>query len=85
MSSASICCCAGPDGATWKGQPEAPQAAGVIHSDFERGFIRAETITYADFVRCGGELGAKEVGKMRVEGKSYRVADGDVLYVLFNT
>jgi len=63
----------------------APQAAGVIHTDFERGFIRAETIAYADFVACGGEQGAKEAGKMRSEGKSYRVADGDVMHFLFNT
>lgn len=62
----------------------APQAAGVIHGDFERGFIRAETIAYADFVSLGGEQGAKEAGKMRSEGKAYRVADGDVLHFLFN-
>ena len=60
----------------------APQAAGVIHGDFERGFIRAETIAYDDFVACGGEQGAKEAGKMRVEGKTYVVADGDVLHFL---
>ena len=63
----------------------APQAAGVIHGDFERGFIRAETIPYADFIACNGEQGAKEAGKMRSEGKTYRVADGDVLHILFNT
>ncbi|KAA0916690.1 redox-regulated ATPase YchF [Aquicoccus porphyridii] len=62
----------------------APQAAGVIHGDFERGFIRAETIAYDDFVACGGEQGAKEAGKMRVEGKGYEVKDGDVLHFLFN-
>ena len=62
----------------------APQAAGVIHTDFERGFIRAETIAYSDFVACGGEQGAKDTGKMRSEGKTYRVADGDVLHILFN-
>ncbi|KPP85727.1 MAG: GTP-binding protein YchF [Rhodobacteraceae bacterium HLUCCO07] len=62
----------------------APQAAGVIHGDFERGFIRAETIAYDDFVACGGEQGAKEAGKMRVEGKAYEVKDGDVLHFLFN-
>jgi hypothetical protein len=62
----------------------APQAAGVIHGDFERGFIRAETIAYDDFVSLGGEQGAKEAGRMRVEGKTYRVADGDVLHFLFN-
>ncbi len=63
----------------------APQAAGVIHGDFERGFIRAETITYDDFVSLGGEQPAKEAGKMRAEGKSYVVKDGDVLHFLFNT
>ncbi|MDK3075919.1 redox-regulated ATPase YchF [Sedimentitalea sp. JM2-8] len=63
----------------------APQAAGVIHGDFERGFIRAETIAFDDFVALGGEQGAKEAGKMRAEGKSYVVKDGDVLYFLFNT
>jgi len=62
----------------------APQAAGVIHGDFERGFIRAETIAYDDFVACGGETGAKDAGKMRVEGKAYTVKDGDVLHFLFN-
>jgi len=62
----------------------APQAAGVIHGDFERGFIRAETISYRDFVACGGEQAAKDAGRMRAEGKSYVVADGDVLNVLFN-
>jgi GTP-binding protein YchF len=62
----------------------APQAAGVIHGDFERGFIRAETIPYDAFVACGGEQGAKEAGRMRIEGKTYRVADGDVLHFLFN-
>ncbi len=63
----------------------APQAAGVIHGDFERGFIRAETIAYDDFVTLGGEGGAKEAGKMRIEGKSYEVQDGDVMHFLFNT
>ncbi|MBP7240539.1 redox-regulated ATPase YchF [Amaricoccus sp.] len=63
----------------------APQAAGVIHGDFEKGFIRAETIAYDDFVTLGGEQGAKEAGRMRSEGKTYRVADGDVLHFLFNT
>jgi GTP-binding protein YchF len=63
----------------------APQAAGVIHGDFERGFIRAETIAYDDYVACNGENGAKEAGKMRVEGKSYIVQDGDVMHFLFNT
>ncbi len=63
----------------------APQAAGVIHGDFERGFIRAETISYDDFVSLGGEQAAKDAGKMRVEGKSYVVQEGDVLHFLFNT
>lgn len=63
----------------------APQAAGVIHGDFERGFIRSETIAYNDFVTLGGEQPAKEAGKMRAEGKSYIVKDGDVLHFLFNT
>jgi GTP-binding protein YchF len=62
----------------------APQAAGVIHGDFERGFIRAETIAYDDYIACKGETGAKEAGKMRVEGKTYTVKDGDVLHFLFN-
>jgi ribosome-binding ATPase len=62
----------------------APQAAGVIHGDFERGFIRAETIAYDDYVALGGEAGAREAGKLRVEGKSYVVQDGDVLNFLFN-
>ena len=63
----------------------APKAAGVIHGDFEKGFIRAETITYDDFVGLGGEQAAKEAGKMRAEGKGYIVKDGDVLHFLFNT
>ncbi|HKK86819.1 MAG TPA: redox-regulated ATPase YchF [Roseovarius sp.] len=63
----------------------APKAAGVIHGDFEKGFIRAETIAYDDFVSCNGEQGAKEAGKMRAEGKTYVVKDGDVLHFLFNT
>ena len=63
----------------------APQAAGVIHGDFEKGFIRAETIAYDDYVTLGGEQAAKEAGKMRAEGKSYLVKDGDVLHFLFNT
>ncbi len=62
----------------------APQAAGVIHTDFERGFIRAEVATYADFVACKGEQGAKENGKLRVEGKDYVVQDGDVMHFRFN-
>ncbi|MGR3454299.1 redox-regulated ATPase YchF [Pseudooceanicola sp.] len=63
----------------------APQAAGVIHGDFEKGFIRAETIAFDDYVAGKGEQGAKEAGKMRAEGKSYVVKDGDVMHFLFNT
>ncbi len=62
----------------------APQAAGVIHTDFEHGFIRAQTIAFEDFIACGGEQGAKEAGKMRAEGKEYVVKDGDVMNFLFN-
>ncbi|MFM9966996.1 MAG: redox-regulated ATPase YchF, partial [Burkholderiales bacterium] len=62
----------------------APQAAGVIHTDFERGFIRAEVIAFEDYVACKGEHGAKEVGKMKVEGKEYVVRDGDVMHFRFN-
>ena len=61
----------------------APQAAGVIHTDFERGFIRAETISYQDYVTLGGEAGARDAGKMRLEGKEYVVADGDVMHFRF--
>ncbi|OFX13525.1 MAG: redox-regulated ATPase YchF [Alphaproteobacteria bacterium RIFOXYD12_FULL_60_8] len=63
---------------------KAPEAAGVIHTDFEKGFIRAETIAFTDFIACGGEVGAKEAGKMRQEGKDYDVKDGDVFHFLFN-
>ncbi|MGQ0578610.1 MAG: redox-regulated ATPase YchF [Betaproteobacteria bacterium] len=62
----------------------APQAAGVIHTDFEKGFIRAEVIAFADYVACKGEQGAKEAGKMRLEGKEYVVKDGDVMHYRFN-
>ncbi|MBS0200590.1 MAG: redox-regulated ATPase YchF [Proteobacteria bacterium] len=62
----------------------APQAAGVIHTDFEKGFIRAETIGYEDFIKYRGEQGAKEAGRMRLEGKEYRVQEGDVLHFRFN-
>lgn len=62
----------------------APQAAGKIHGDFEKGFIRAETIAFDDFVEFGGEKGAKEAGKLRSEGKEYIVQDGDVVHFLFN-
>jgi GTP-binding protein YchF len=63
---------------------KAPQAAGTIHTDFERGFIRAETIAYDDFIACNGETGAKEAGKMRSEGKEYVTQDGDVMLFRFN-
>lgn len=62
----------------------APRAAAAIHTDFERGFIRAQTIAYDDFIQYKGEQGAKEAGKMRAEGKDYIVKDGDVLHFLFN-
>ena len=62
----------------------APQAAGVIHTDFEKGFIRAEVIAYDDYVKFKGEHGAKEAGKMRLEGKEYVVKDGDVMHFRFN-
>jgi GTP-binding protein YchF len=64
---------------------KAPAAAGVIHTDFEKGFIRAETIAYADYVALGGEAGARDAGKLRLEGKDYVVADGDVMHFRFNT
>ncbi|HLK82202.1 MAG TPA: redox-regulated ATPase YchF [Xanthobacteraceae bacterium] len=64
---------------------KAPQAAGVIHSDFERGFIRAETIAYDDYVALGGEAGARDAGRLRLEGKEYVVADGDVMHFRFAT
>jgi ribosome-binding ATPase YchF (GTP1/OBG family) len=62
----------------------APQAAGVIHTDFEKGFIRAEIISYDDFVANKGEQGAKDTGKWRLEGKDYQVQDGDVIHFRFN-
>ncbi|GBQ12473.1 redox-regulated ATPase YchF [Swaminathania salitolerans] len=63
---------------------KAPQAAAVIHNDFERGFIACETVAYDDYIACGGESGAKEAGKLRIEGKDYVVQDGDVLLFRFN-
>jgi hypothetical protein len=63
---------------------KAPQAAGVIHTDFEKGFIRAETMAYQDYVDHGGEAGAKEAGKWRSEGKDYDVKDGDIMLFRFN-
>ena len=62
----------------------APQAAGVIHTDFEKGFIRAEVIKYEDFVSLGSELAVKESGKLSVEGKEYKVQDGDIMHFRFN-
>ncbi|MCF6321363.1 MAG: DUF933 domain-containing protein, partial [Rhizobiaceae bacterium] len=64
---------------------KAPQAAGTIHTDFERGFIRAQTIAYDDYISLGGEIPAKEAGKARDEGKEYLVKDGDVMLFKFNT
>ena len=63
---------------------KAPEAAGEIHTDFERGFIRAETIAFEDYVRLGGEAGARDAGKLRSEGKDYVVRDGDVMNFRFN-
>lgn len=63
---------------------KAPEAAGVIHTDFEKGFIRAETIAYDDYIACKGEQGAKEAGKLRLEGKDYPVKDGDIFHFRFN-
>ncbi len=63
---------------------KAPQAAGVIHTDFERGFIAAEVVHYDDLVSCGGKAGAREHGKLRIEGKEYVVKDGDVIEFRFN-
>lgn len=69
---------------TVKAGATAPQAAGVIHTDFEKGFIRAETISYDDFIKYRGEAGAREAGRLRLEGKEYRVQEGDVLHFRFN-
>jgi len=63
---------------------KAPEAAGAIHTDFEKGFIRAEVIGYGDYIACNGEQGAKDAGKMRIEGAEYTVADGDILHIRFN-
>jgi ribosome-binding ATPase YchF (GTP1/OBG family) len=65
-------------------QATAPQAAGVIHTDFEKGFIRAEVVAYDDYIAGNGEQGAKEAGKWRLEGKDYTVRDGDVIHFRFN-
>jgi ribosome-binding ATPase YchF (GTP1/OBG family) len=69
---------------TFKNGSRAPQAAGVIHTDFERGFIKAEIISFEDYIKHGGESGAKAAGKMRTEGKEYVVQDGDVIHFRFN-
>ena len=62
----------------------APEAAGAIHTDFQRGFIRAETISFDDYVACQGESGARDAGKLRIEGADYKVVDGDVFHFRFN-
>ena len=64
--------------------PSAPQAAGEIHTDFEKGFIRAEVMALSDFLACNGEQGAKEAGKLRLEGKEYIVKEGDIMHFRFN-
>jgi ribosome-binding ATPase YchF (GTP1/OBG family) len=69
---------------TFPSGAKAPQAAGEIHTDFEKGFIRAETIAYDDYIELNGEAGAKEAGKMRQEGKDYDVQDGDIMLFKFN-
>ena len=69
---------------TLKKDSTAPKAAGVIHTDFEKGFIRAETISYKDYTTLGGEEGAKTAGKLRLEGKDYITQDGDVFHFRFN-
>ena len=69
---------------TVKNGATAPQGAGVIHSDFEKGFIRAETISYDDYIECGSEITAREKGKLRTEGKAYIIQDGDIFHFLFN-
>jgi ribosome-binding ATPase YchF (GTP1/OBG family) len=69
---------------TVRGGSTAPQAAGVIHTDFERGFIRAEVIAYDDFIKYQGEAGAKDAGKLRLEGKEYLLKEGDVMHFRFN-
>ena len=62
----------------------APEAAGAIHTDFQRGFIRAETISFDDYIACKGESGARDAGKLRIEGADYKVVDGDVFHFRFN-
>jgi len=63
---------------------KAPECAGIIHSDFERGFIRAEVVSYEDLIEAGSMVGAREAGKVRLEGKDYVVQDGDVIHFRFN-
>ncbi len=78
---------AGPDEVrawTYRQGTKAPQAAGIIHTDFERGFIRANVIRYDDYIKYGSEAAVREAGKMSVEGKEYEVRDGDVMHFLFN-
>ena len=70
---------------TVRREARAPEAAGVIHTDFEKGFIRAETISYDDYIATGGEAGARDAGKMRLEGKDYVVKDGDIMHYRFAT
>ena len=69
---------------TFKRGIKAPQAAGIIHSDFEKGFIRAEVIKYDDFIKYGSEAAVREAGKLNVEGKDYIVEDGDIMHFRFN-
>ena len=69
---------------TYRKGTKAPQAAGIIHTDFERGFIRAEVIKYGDYVALGSEKACREAGKIAVEGKEYVVQDGDIMHFLFN-
>ena len=69
---------------TIKNYSTAPNAAGVIHTDFERGFIKAEVISFDDYISCKGESGSKEKGKLRLEGKEYLVKDGDIIHFKFN-
>lgn len=69
---------------TFKAGSKAPQCAGVIHTDFERGFIRAEVIKYDDFIALGGEAACRAAGKLGIEGKDYLVQDGDIMHFLFN-
>ena len=69
---------------TFRKGMKAPQTAGIIHTDFERGFIRAEVIKYADYVRLGSEAACRDAGKLSIEGKDYEVQDGDIMHFRFN-